>query len=455
MRKNTVKIMTMIFFFAFSAQAQDIPFGDFSKDLNSIKSVNISPVSNGSDSSSSSISAPAPISAQDEKPEWLVMVFINARNNLWNSGLIDVNEMEEIGSTDKIAVTVELGLLQDKGNSARFFIQKDTETSKITSPYTMVKNSDMGSWKHFVNFAKWSIRRHPAKRYMVIAWSHGSGRVDIGGADNTGAELGIAYDDLTKNFIRNSQLASALKEIEQYAGKKVDVYSSDACLMQMLSVAYEMKDYADFLVQSEEIVPGYGFPYDLLLSDLNANPSSSGEEGARIIVDRFNEFYESRKSFLLTSKKGTTMSSIDSSKFSGFSLLLNQWVKLAVKSDRAKILNALNKTAALEYNYDGYDTTGNARSRDLSYFINRVNREIGEGSEFYEKGLELQKYISGELVKDNKTTGPNYVYSRMKGLAVYFPKMIYDTSYDEMLVSRDTLWDDFIKWVLDEDYRVE
>ncbi|MCK4935559.1 MAG: hypothetical protein KAR84_01795 [Elusimicrobiales bacterium] len=453
------KILILVFTFALYAGAQDTSFEDFSKDLNNVKAVNINPASNGSTSSPAPTPALTPshssISAQAEMPEWLVMVFINARNNLWRAGILDINEMEIIGSTAKIAVTAEIGIIQDKGNSTRFFIQKDTDTSTITSPGVQVMNSDMGSWKHFVNFAKWSIRRHPAKKYMVILWNHGSGRVDIGGADNTGAELGIAYDDLTRNFIRNSQIAMALKEISQYAGKKVDVYSSDACLMQMLSVAYEIKDHAEYLVQSEEIVPGYGFPYDTLLTDLNAKPSSSGEEGARIIVDRYNEFYELKKSILLSSKKGTTMSSIDSNKFPGFVSLLNQWIKLAVKSDRDKIIKALDKTGALEYNYEGHDTTGNARSRDLSYFVYKVNKEIGEGSAFYDKGVELQKYISESLIKDNKTTGPHYSYSRMKGLAVYFPKMIYDTSYDEMLISRDSLWDDFIKWILDESYGIK
>ncbi|MCK5358960.1 MAG: hypothetical protein KAJ48_11240, partial [Elusimicrobiales bacterium] len=350
MRIHILKTLILVFTFALYAGAQDTSFEDFSKDLNNVKAVNINPASNGSTSSPAPTPALTPshssISAQAEMPEWLVMVFINARNNLWRAGILDINEMEIIGSTDKIAVTAEIGIIQDKGNSTRFFIQKDTDTSTITSPGVQVMNSDMGSWKHFVNFAKWSIRRHPAKKYMVILWNHGSGRVDIGGADNTGAELGIAYDDLTRNFIRNSQIAMALKEISQYAGKKVDVYSSDACLMQMLSVAYEIKDHAEYLVQSEEIVPGYGFPYDTLLTDLNAKPSSSGEEGARIIVDRYNEFYELKKSILLSSKKGTTMSSIDSNKFPGFVSLLNQWIKLAVKSDRDKIIKALDKTGA-------------------------------------------------------------------------------------------------------------
>jgi hypothetical protein len=341
-----------------------------------------------------------------------------------------------------------LGILQDKGNSTRFFVQKDDDISKIKSPSFKVMNSDMGSYKHFVNFAKWSIRRHPAKRYMVILWNHGSGRVDIGGADNTGAELGIAYDDLTRNFIRNSQIATALQEISQFAGKKVDVYSSDACLMQMLSVAYEIKDHAQYLVQSEEIVPGYGFPYDTILTSLNADPSASAAKASKMIVDNFDAYYEANNY-----KHGTTISAINSSKFGGFNTLLDSWIRLAVQN-RAEVLEAVKGTLSFEYGYDGNDTNGKARSKDLYDLVENVNMRVDNASELYKAGKALQAHISGGLVISNENTGPNPNYVRAKGLAVYIPKMIYDTSYDEMLVSRDTLWDDFVKWTIDESYRV-
>ncbi|MEA3306805.1 MAG: clostripain-related cysteine peptidase, partial [Elusimicrobiota bacterium] len=422
-------------------QAQDL--SNFSDELNDTKAA-------ASNSVAVPVAAPAPAGeaieeAPAEMPEWLVMVFMNGRNDLWRAAIKDVNEMEKIGSTAKIAVTVELGLLQDKGNSTRFFIQKD-DTSKIKSPSTKVMNSDMGSYKHFVNFAKWSIRRHQAKRYMVILWSHGSGRVDIGGADNTGAELGISYDDLTRNFIRNSQIAMALKEISQYAGKKIDVYSSDACLMQMLSVAYEIKDHASYLVQSEERVPDFGFPYDTILTSLNANPAVSAAAASKIIVDRFNAFYKANK-------PGSTISAINSSAFKGFNSPLNSWIRQAVKS-RAEVLKAIEGALSFERGYDGVDTTYNARSKDLYDFIENVNAGVDKKSELYRAGIVLQKYINGSLVVYNKTTNNYMDYSRTKGLAVYFPKMIYDTSYDEMLVSRDTLWDDFIKWTIDESYEI-
>ncbi len=432
-----LKTLILVFTFALYAGAENTSFEGLYGDFD-IKSVSASPVP---------VAVASEVESSDEIPEWLVMVFMNARNDLYASAMKDVNEMETVGSTSKVAVTVELGLLQDKGNSTRFFIEKDNDISRIKSTNVKVMNSDMGSYKHFVNFAKWSIKRHPAKHYMVILWSHGSGRVDIGGADNSGAELGIAYDDLTRNFIRNKQIAMALREIGKYAGQKVDVYSSDACLMQMLSVAYEIKDHADYLVQSEETISDFGFPYTAILNSLNASASVSALEASQIIADEFNTFYKANK-------PGTTMSVINSAKFGKFNGLLNSWIRQVVVKNRVEVLEAVKETLSFEHGYDGVDTTYNARSKDLYDFIENVNRKIDRKSELYRAGKDLQKYINGSLVVYNKTTNNRMDYSRAKGLAVYFPQKRIASDYDVMLVSRDTLWDDFIKWIIDESYEI-
>ncbi|MCG2725999.1 MAG: clostripain-related cysteine peptidase [Elusimicrobia bacterium] len=457
MKTHILRTLVLIFTLVLYAGAQEASLNNFYEKLNDAKAVTLT-----SAASPATIAVPAPaaaaeIKAPDEMAEWLVMVFINARNNLWPAGIMDINEMEMIGSTAKVAVTAELGILQDKGNSTRFFIQKDNGDSKMTSPGIEVKNSDMGSWKHFVDFAKWSIKRYPAKRYMVILWNHGSGRIDIGGADNSGAELGIAYDDLTRNFIRNSQIAKALKEISQYAGKKVDIYASDACLMQMLSVAYEIKDYAEYLVQSEEIIPGYGFPYDAILQRLNDSPSSSAASTASMLVDEYHNYYSSTEPYWYKKdrspdyKQGTTISAISSRRLYTLNFFLNKWIREIVKVDRVAILKAIDKTFSLGYGNDGHDTSHNVRSKDLYDFAEQVNKIADKNSPLYAAGAALQKYMVNRLIVANKTTGPNTDYNRAKGLAVYFPKMIYDASYDEMLISRDSLWDDFIKWTLDRD----
>jgi len=44
--------------------------------------------------------------------EWTIMVFINGKNNLEQYGLKDVNEMEMVGSGDKVNVVVELARIK-------------------------------------------------------------------------------------------------------------------------------------------------------------------------------------------------------------------------------------------------------------------------------------------------------------------------------------------------------
>jgi len=396
--------------------------------------------------------------------EWLVLVFVNGRNNLARASITDVNEMEMVGSTDKVAVTVELGLLNDRGNSSRFYIQKDTtptpanEINSITSPAIIVPGSiispaiivpgsDMGSWKHFVDFAKWSYRKYPAKKVLAVLWGHGSGRVDIGGADNLGAELGIASDDLTKNFIRNKQIAMALREIERAIGKKVSIYASDSCTMQMASVVYEIGASVELIVGAEESTPNDGLPYDSILAHLTADPGMDPAALSSVIVNDFFTYYKA-------TSYDTTLSTIKPSELPGFVRLLNDWVRAAaVPANRKKVLEAEQEALAFEDGYNGNDTVATARSKDLYDFVDLVGRKAGNTSRVFAKGELLKDFISTRLVISNKTTQVGGKYDRAKGIAAYFPKLIYDSSYDETLFSRDSLWDDFLKWKLDPTYK--
>jgi len=430
-----------------NTNAGDISFEDIPAGLANIKAAGSVPPAAVPVPAAAIPAAPAAPAAGER--EWLVLVFINGRNNLAPAALADVNEMEMVGSTNTVAVTVELGLLSDRGNSWRLYIEKDTDTNRINSPAVKVPGSDMGSWKHFVDFAKWSYRKYPARKVLAIIWNHGSGRVDIGGADNTGSELGIAYDDLTRNFIRNKQLGMALKEIENAIGKKVSIYASDACLMQMASVVYEIKDSVDMIVGAEEIVPGAGFPYDTILADLTADPGMTSETLSSVIVDDFHTYYDA-------TADNTTLSAIKSSELPEFVRLLNDWVRAAaLPVHRKKVLAAEEQALALEYSYNGNDTAYSPRSKDLYDFVDLVGKQARKTSKVRAKGELLKDFIATTLAPYNKTTPTGGDYDRARGIAAYFPKMIYDPSYDENLFARDSLWDDFIKWKLDPSYKIK
>jgi hypothetical protein len=75
------------------------------------------------------------------------------------------------------------------------------------------------------------------------------------------AARNILSDDMTRNSVDMVELGKALRESGFYGSIKIEVLGFDACLMNMLEVAYEMSSYAKFIVGSEELEPGKGWPY--------------------------------------------------------------------------------------------------------------------------------------------------------------------------------------------------
>ena len=65
----------------------------------------------------------------------------------------------------------------------------------------------------------------------------------------------------------------------------------DACLMANVEVAYELRKSVNYLVASEELVPGHSWPYTDIFGALRAKPTMGGAEFAKLIVDRYVTFY--------------------------------------------------------------------------------------------------------------------------------------------------------------------
>ncbi len=117
--------------------------------------------------------------ARAEK-EWTVMVYCAADNDLAPFGLIDINEMETVGSSDDVNVIVQFDGSEEYSptnvGSCRYYVTKDNDFDKINSE--VVENLgevDMGSKQVFVDFLKWGVTNYPAKKTIVILWNHGSG----------------------------------------------------------------------------------------------------------------------------------------------------------------------------------------------------------------------------------------------------------------------------------------
>jgi Clostripain family len=430
MRKNIITLL-ITFLLPMAVFGQDYSFGDFSGSMGDIKS------------GASSFSAPAvasPVLAESAvaksaaavEKEWLILVFISASNDLGALGFAenDINEMEKGLSSDAISVVVESSILRsDAGgvltmpeNSQTLMIVPEN-TGKIVSPVIFdgkYGNYDMGDVNHLIRSATYNIKKYPAKKVMLVVWNHGGG------------EGGIAYDDISGNHMSGASLGDALKQINRYTGKKLDIFATDACLMQSAKVAYELSQYATIIVGSEETIPGYGYPYDTILSSLSGKPSMDAAGLGKVIVQKYQDSYNG-----LT---GSTLSALDTSYLPGFVHELNAWVNM-IRADDAALTKIANSNIAK--NTFSFATKDN---KDFCDFVDQVGTILPADSEIMKKGQELRDYVEyGVVISHKATNGRKSYVGKTCGLAIYLPERNYSSKYNSFVFARDTYWDDFLK----------
>lgn len=235
---------------------------------------------------------PATVGPQKRKP-WTVLAYICADNDLERFGLQDVNEMERVGSSDKVNIVAQLDRMREglsgatisDGNwtgTRRYYVTKDDNMNKIASP--MVGNlgeQDMGDKKTLAEFVKWGVKTYPADNVLIVIWNHGAGW------------LGVAHDEDSGRMLSMTDVSWALREGQKELSKvnkkasKFAIVDFDACLMGTIEVAYELSDVAQFLVASEENEPGQGMPYADYLGPLVKNPGLSAREFTKRMVGTY------------------------------------------------------------------------------------------------------------------------------------------------------------------------
>ena len=175
-----------------------------------------------------------------------------------------------------------------------------------------------------MSFVKWAADNYPADRYALILWNHGSGWWEDAKSRAAGpaakkprrhlfrqpsairpagtpqhsapqAHRSICYDDTSGgDALDNRELKVVLTGICALLGKKIDLLGMDACLMNMVEVAYQLRDSVNVIVGSEIEEPFDGWPYTEILTYLTARPRQDTATLARWIVKRYLLSYKGK-----------------------------------------------------------------------------------------------------------------------------------------------------------------
>lgn len=216
----------------------------------------------------------------DNNDKWTVMIYMIGSDLESESAMatFDLVEMIKSDLGENVNLIVQTGgtkkwqnNVMDNNHVQRFKIA-DKGLYELDD---LGKNSMTESYEVLSDFISFCSSKYPANRYALIFWDHGGGPVYGFGNDETDPENALSLND-----IKNALDASALK---------FDFIGFDACLMGSLETAYMLEPYADYLIASEETVPGFGWNYTEWLNFLSANTSADTLEIGIKIVDSFVE----------------------------------------------------------------------------------------------------------------------------------------------------------------------
>ena len=368
-------------------------------------------------------------------PEWTVMVYLDADNNLESAGINDINEMEMVGSSDDVNIVVQADRIpgynisnSDWTTTRRYYITQDNDPFLINSPFSDLGELNMGDPQTLVDFASWAATECPAKKYLLVIWNHGGGF-----RSPAYTTKDIAWDDTSGgDRITMPELEYALSEIGTHMGKNIDIVGMDACLMAMTEVAYQIKDCADILVASEENEPGDGWPYDTILAQLVANSTMSSEQLATDIVNKYIIFYP---------YDNVTQSAIDLSYMDD---LASQLSSLA-ETIRGDLTTPSNKYITAAYNSQYYSQSPYSAEKDFIDLYDFCNQLLAYSNNLEVKNIRLniQQTLNYAVIK----SGYNGVsLSGSKGLSIYFPYYTgyIDGKYSDTNFAQDTFWDEML-----------
>ena len=198
-------------------------------------------------------------------------VYMCADNEMNDQADIDIAEMEQVGSTEDVNVVVQVdrAARDPRPGCYRYFVNKGGADMLAD-----LGDVDMADPATLAGFAGFLRSRYPATNYVLVLWDHGNGwyagyrASAIFIDDSHGHEMGVA----------GGEFAQAMAGVKQALGKRVKILAFDACLMDMVEVADEVRDDCDYILASEAEVPTNGFPYDRLLDRLTSRPTGTPAE---------------------------------------------------------------------------------------------------------------------------------------------------------------------------------
>ncbi|CAG0980918.1 partial Clostripain, partial [Anaerolineae bacterium] len=389
---------------------------------------------------SRTVSVPPDATGQDfvgsSDKNWTVMIYLDGDNNLDPNYVSVFNQLESVANNNAANVIVAWDRL-GTNNSMYYKVIYDTDLNALAN-YTEGVNRwtkgelNMGNPNTLSGFVQWARTSFPAQHDALFISNHGTGL------------NGTARDQTSGNdWITIQELGNALAAATGNGSSKLDVVFADSCLMAMMEDAYQIRNYADYYVASENLLwitndPSSG-PYDNYISLISS--FTSAQDFATSLVAQYKSWLDSAWPSL-----PYTLSAVDLSQINSVVTAIKD---LAVTL-KAQMSSYGAQVAAARAETQRFDSTNNFRIEandqymDLFDFAMHIATHITDTMVLSQANAittSLDGYIIAETHHSGTYRGPETNWQDVTwnldgahGVSIFFPpnrSSFYDVSrYD-------------------------
>ncbi len=397
--------------------------------------------------------------------KWNVMVYQAGDNNLSGEMVWALQQIKEVGPSEKLEVRVQFDPI---GDFPRYFeFKKDpmestgeptyhqwhiranlstTETQRVAKEVEQLldgkvqqevisrrqkdqflergindESSSPIMIEQFIKQTKSKFGNH----FMLVLSGHGSGALG-----------GFLKDYDPVSSISVPRLGQALRDAVG-EGRGIHILGMDSCNMSMAEVCYEVRKSAEYLVGSEGFVMNSGWPYGEILSAIEGKLANNAltREVAITIVEEYTKFYANYAlAGISVDLSAIHLESMES--LAGAVRGLVEEMQKQIAIDRNPIV--LARWEAQTYSNEEYV--------DLWDFCDLLQTHFGwsktKGSE--NPGQKVKEALEAAVIL-SCYSGPAFQHSH--GMSVYFPWTASDSvlqDYRKMDFSIKSHWGDFL-----------
>jgi len=384
-----------------------------------------------------------PPGGNDQPPSevdaWTIMLYLNAEDPNFEPTLRTyISQIEGfIGSKSSFLNVAVLFDGPRDGDTWRYLVQPNGAYTDGTNRWHRGE-LNMGDPDTLAGFGNWAMDQYPADHYYLAIDDHGHG------------VYGISWDQTDGNdALTPPELYTALKDVTNNGTRKIDIFDYEACLMGMAEVAYDVREWVDYVVFFEQISWGLNtYPryfYDLAASD---TPSAVGMR----IVDRYHAEADS-------AGYPHTISLVDTGQMSD------------VKQSSTALGNALYATGdvtavtAARNNSQAFAADNDATNAALADYIDLWDLADetaslgGVGAAAAQTKTAVENAVVRERHSSGTIDGFHWDHSGVHGLSIYYPSSNASSAFRDYTAPRlfkmstdessiDGRWDEFLTWAV-------